>query len=111
MLPILQERQQETTAALKRFMSFLDKGKGTTGAHSTTPAATTATARGTTPATTALSPAAAASTEHTQGGGIPAERFLDELRPLLLGRREKARRPAMKAPDTYDSTHSKLRPW
>ena len=79
MLASLQEHQQETTAALKCFMSSLDKGKGTARTHSATPVATTATACGTTPATTALSPAAAASTVHTQGGWIPAECFLDEL--------------------------------
>ena len=109
MLAILQECQQETATALKRFMSSLDKGKGTARAHSATPATTTATTRGATPVTTTLSPAAAASTMHTQGGWIPAERFLDKLRPLLLGRKETARRPAMKAPDTYEGTHSKLR--
>ena len=117
MLAILPERQHETTPALNRFMSFLNKGKGTAGAHATTSATTTATAQGTTPAAAAtthgipLSPAAASSTGHTQGGWISAERFLNELRPLLLGRNETARRPAMKVPDTHDGTHSKLRPW
>ena len=109
MLAILQECQQETAAALQRFMSFLDKGKETTRAHSATLAVTTATARGTTPAMTAPGPAAAAG--HTQGGWIPAKHFLDKLRHLLLGRRETARHPAMKATDTYDGTHSKLRSW
>ena len=104
MLAILQECQQETAAALKRFMSFIDKGKGTT--RSTTPVTTATTTHGTSPG-----PATAASTGNTHGGWISAERFLDELRPLLLGRRETARRPAMKAPDAFDGTYSKLRPW
>ena len=90
MLAVLQERLQETATAFERFMSSNDKGKETAR---TTPA----------PSATAT-----ASTSRTQGDW---ERFLNELRPLLLGRRETARRPPMKAPDAFDGTYSKLRPW
>jgi hypothetical protein len=42
---------------------------------------------------------------------VVAERFLDELRPLLVTRKETARRPMMKAPETFDGSATKLRSW
>lgn len=41
----------------------------------------------------------------------PGERFLEELHALFLARRESARRPAVKAMETFYGTFSKLRPW
>ena len=94
MLAVLQQRQQETATAFERFVSSYDKGKE--AAHATA---------------TATASTATVNAGGTWGESAPTERFLEELRPLLLAKKETACRPAMKVPDTFDGTYSKLRSW
>jgi len=90
-LATIQHRQQQTTAATELFFASLAKGKG--------PA----------PVPGGDQPPQAPS---GPDNWAPAERFLEELRPLLIPqKKETARRPAMKTPDTFDGAYTNLRSW
>ena len=86
MLTILQQWQQETASALERFAISQNKGKGIPRDSSQLTSSVTV------PCDPANNGPANTSSESHGPGWMPAEKFLKELRPLLLARKETARR-------------------
>ena len=96
MLAVLQKRQQFTATAFERFMAHSSKGKAATSKE------TSATAE-------ASGPVKPSQPQPTPNWG--PEALIEALRPLIEARKETSRRPAMKLPELFDGSHSKLRDW
>ena len=98
MLTVLQKRQQFTATAFERFMAHSSKGKAPASKE------TTATAEA-----QPSGPIGPKPSQPTPNWG--PEALIEILRPLIEARKETSRRPAMKLPELFDGSHSKLRDW
>ena len=97
LMATLQKRQQFTATSFERFMSQANKGKGRAEIGSSTN-------------TQSAEPPGPQTSQAVTISWTP-EQFVEALRPILETRKETARRPSMKAPESFDGTYSKLRDW